>query len=168
MRTFGRLIVLLTASIAVALVLWSCASTSQPRTVPFDEAEFASYAGTGTGTLTGQGFLKTRGEDVKFGAGNEVVMVPVNSYTTEGYQRAILGGEILEPPDPRYQKYRRTTIADGHGNFEFRNIPDGDYYLVCHIQWEVPGAYGLQATGGIAAGKVKVTEGETARVILTR
>ncbi len=138
------------------------------RQAAFVESEFAPYAGAGTSTVTGQAFLKTRGGEVRFGAGCEVVMVPVTSYTTETHQRAVMGGERLGPHDSRYATYRRTTIADGNGNFEFRNVPAGEYYLDCVIQWEYPTQYGPAPTGGAAFGQVRVTSGETVKVVLTR
>lgn len=150
-----------------AFVTVSC-STPQALQAQFNEIEFAPYREEGSGTVTGQAFLKTRGGEVRFGAGNEVVMVPVTSYTTEIFQRSVLGSQQIQRPDPRYFAYRRTTTADGNGTFEIRNVPAGEYYLSCVIAWEVPGPYGLQPAGGIAYGRVKVGAGETVKVIITR
>src|SRR5437588_13083015 len=111
MRTLGRLIVSVAAFIPVALILSSCAITPQPRQTVFQEHEFAPYAGKGTSTVTGQAFLKTRGGEVKFGAGNEVWMFPVTSYTTEVYRRAIIGGENLATGDSRLRADLGTTTA---------------------------------------------------------
>lgn len=134
----------------------------------FNETEFAPYAGTGTSTITGQAFLKTLGGEVRLGAGNTVQLVPVTSYTTEVRQRVTIGGEHVGPVDPRIEKYRRTTIADASGSFEFHNLPPGEYYVSCVITWQVPGQNGLYPTGGVAFGTVKVGEGETAKVVVTR
>ena len=65
------------------------------------ESEFLPYAGTGTNTVTGQAFLKTRDGEVRFGAGCEVVVVPVTSYTIQIYERRVLRSERLEAPDAR-------------------------------------------------------------------
>jgi hypothetical protein len=138
------------------------------RQVAFIESEFAPYAGTGTSTIVGQAFLKTRSGEVRFGAGCKVQMAPVTSYTTETYERGILRGERLEDPDPRYSAYRHTTIADGNGNFEFHNIPAGSYYVSCPIFWEYATSDGLASTGGIAFGQATVAPGETTKVIVTR
>lgn len=150
--------------------LSGCVSARPPakRQAAFIESEFTPYAGIGNSTVTGQAFLKTRGGEVRFGAGCEVVIVPVTSYTAETHERAVLRGERLEPPDPKYSAYRRTTIADGSGNFEFRSIPAGSYYLSCVIRWEYATQYGPASTGGTAFGKVTVAPGETTKVILTR
>ena len=140
----------------------------KPMQTSFDEAEFAPYAVAGTSAITGQAFLKTRGGEVRLGAGNTVGLLPVTSYTTELRRRVTLGGERVGPVDSRVERYRHTTVADGNGNFEFRNLPAGEYYVTCMIVWEVPSQYGLQKTGGIAYGTVKVGAGETAKVVVTR
>lgn len=135
----------------------------------FDEAEYTPYAGTGTSTITGQAFLKTRAGEVRLGAGNTVELVPLTPYTRERLNRATLGGQHLEPRDPRLAQYVRTTVADGNGNFEFRNVPAGDYVALCLITWEyVASAYSRATTGGQAYGIVKVGPGETVKVVVTR
>jgi hypothetical protein len=140
----------------------------QPMSTPFNEADFARYATRGNSVISGQAFMKTRGGDVKFGAGNTVTLLPVNPYTTEIRERVTIRGERVGSVDPRFEKYKRTTVADGNGNFEFRDLPPGEYYVSCPITWEVPTGYGLQTTGGTAYGTVKVGPGETAKVIVTR
>lgn len=158
-----------TIGLILATLLTSCAGM-QPqikRNVAFSDEMFATSLTNGTSTVTGQAFLKTRSGEVKFGAGNEVVCVPVNEYTDET-QRAIISGKNLEAPDPRYFKYRRTTIADGNGNFEFRDIPGGEYYISCVIQWEYVTQYGAMPTGGVATARVKIADGESVKIILTK
>ena len=172
MTTIMRPLYLRMLVVVVGLSLSGCVTPVTPppakRQAAFVESEFAPYAGTGTSTITGQAFLKTRSGELRFGAGCEVVMVPVTPYTTETGERAVLRNERLEAPDPRYAAYRRTTIADGNGNFEFRNIPAGSYYLSCDIRWEYATQYGLSATGGTAFGKTTVAAGATTKVIVTR
>jgi hypothetical protein len=77
----------------VSFLLASCAAPVASRQVVFNEAEFARYADSGNGSVIGQAFLKTRGGEVRYGAGNEVVLIPVTSYTTEHIQRATIGGQ---------------------------------------------------------------------------
>lgn len=144
-------------------------SAPQPRRASFIEAEYAPYGKEGSGTITGQAFLKTMGGDVKYGAGNTVFMNPVTSYSTEWFERAILAQESLEPSDPRCQPYTKSVIADGEGRFEFEGLPAGEYYIGCLINWSVPGQYGMIPTGGVAHAKVRVAEGQHVRnVIATR
>ena len=140
----------------------------QPVLTPYSEADLLPYAGTGTSTVNGQAFLKTRGGEVRFGAGDKVQLIPVTAYTTEFRERVTVRGERIGPINPEFEKYRRITIADGNGNFEFKNLPAGNYYATCYITWEIPGQYGLERTGGVAYGTVKVGIGETSKVIVTR
>jgi hypothetical protein len=149
------------------LLMTGCATIPSPRYAPFEESDLIAYSGSGDSTIIGQAFLKTRGGDVKYGAGNEVVLVPVTPYTQEIHDRVIINNERLEPPDQRYYKYRRTTIADGQGNFEFKNIPAGKYFLSCIIKWEVGGRY-TYTTGGTAHAGVSIKPGETIKVVLIR
>src|SRR5437660_1605419 len=103
--------------VLLSLVIASCMTPVAEHKVPFNEAEFTRYAGSGTSSVVGQAFLKTRGGEVRYGAGNEVVLVPATSYTEETERVIKAGGYIkLNTNDPRYYKYRRVTRADGFGN----------------------------------------------------
>jgi hypothetical protein len=152
-------------------ILGGCAVFQPPRTAIFDESEFAPYAGSGTSTITGQAFQKTQGGDVKYGAGDDVYMVPITSYTREWHDKVLVQGQNLASADPETQsklsQYERHATADAMGNFEFHNIPAGSYYLTCDIEWQYPSQYGLETTGGIVYGEVTVASGESARIILT-
>ena len=64
--------------------------------------------------------------------------MPVNAYTTEIMQRTVVQRENLQDPDPRFQKYVRQVETDGDGNFVFRNVPPGDYYVSCDVTYSYP------------------------------
>lgn len=158
------------------------------RLTTFQEAQFEPFKGQGTSTLSGEAFMRTRGGDVKLGAGLEVFLYPVTDYTTEMMQREVLGTERLEPMDERLAPFVRSTRANSRGEFEFAKLPPGEYYLLCLIQWEVyrvttgpvptfyrnklyltPGYYSyMDASGGWAYAKAKVVENEPVKVIVTR
>lgn len=151
-------------TVALIALATGCVMPHQ-MTTSFDESEFHKFAGNGTSTITGQAFLKTQGGDVKFGAGDTVSLIPITPYTTEAWQ-AERNGEQPQT-DPRLQKYIRTVIADGSGDFEFQNVPAGDYYIECPIYWEVPGDYTTERTGGVAYAQTHVDDGKTVKVIVT-
>ncbi|MGD1090116.1 MAG: hypothetical protein ABR955_15535, partial [Verrucomicrobiota bacterium] len=135
-----------TCIVALAALVAGCATQ---MTTPFDESAFQPFVGKGTSTITGQAFQKTIGGDVKYGAGDEVSLIPATPYTTEmiqAWQKSARKNLLLLPPQitPQLQKYVREVIADGSGNFEFQNIPAGDYYIVCPIFWSVPIEYGME------------------------
>ncbi len=69
--------------------------------------------------------------------------------------------------DARYDSYIKKITADAIGNFEFSDIPAGEYYIECSIFWEVADQYGMIQTGARARKQVKVANGEKLKVILT-
>jgi hypothetical protein len=157
-------------NLAIALLCCGLAGCiePQPRTAIYNPAELVPYSKSGTGKITGQAFLKTVGGDVKYGAGNDVWIHPVTSLTTEWYDKIVVQGIPLVAGNPHTDDYRRKTVADAEGRFEFDNLPPGDYYISCAITWGVPSDLGVTPTGGIAYAKVAVRNGETVKAIVTR
>ena len=137
------------------------------QTVPFDESAFQPYLGSGTANIVGSAFLKTQGGDVKVGAGDRVELIPSTPYTAERFGIATSGMRI-EARDGRLQRYIRTTLADAQGNFEFRNIPAGSYFLACTITWQYASQFGALTSGGQAIAPVTVRDSETEKVVLTK
>ena len=151
----------------LVLLIAGCVTTPVQRKTVFIESEYEPYKGKGTASIVGQAFAKTRGGDVKYAAGNTIFLNPVTSYSTEFFNILVRQQQIPSPPDPRIYYYNSQTIADGNGNFEFKNLPPGEYYIHTIIMWEVPGRYGLQTTGGAIGTQVKVGPGETVKAIVT-
>lgn len=150
-----------------ALLAGCAAQQIQKRTVAFHAAEFAPFQGSGTATIKGQAFLKTRAGDIKLGAGNTVYLMPATPYTDEWFQKSVVGNALLEQP-VNLDRYQRKTVADAGGNFEFADLPPGKYYVTCFIGWEyATGGYGSSLTGGIAHAIAQVSAGETKKVIAT-
>lgn len=155
----------------LSMMLSACTATPVKMSIPFDERAFAFSLQQGTGVIAGQAFLKTMGGDVKLGAGNEVELVPLTPYIRERLALGTIAGKNIEPRDPRVNAYIRRTVADAGGNFEFTNVPAGEYVLYCLIQWMAPSAYsmtGVMATGGMAYGTVKIAEGQRVKAVVTR
>ena len=160
--------------VGVILFVSGCMESVQTvKRIPFPVEEYRELPkmGTGTATVRGQAFLKTRGGDVKYAAGNEILLFPVTSYSDQWYRVLLeFPTKILDKTsDPRYSKYVTTMTGDGEGNFEFKNVPAGNYYLSTTILWEVPqrGGY-LWPTGGTIGKKISVEDGQELRVIFTR
>lgn len=156
--------------LCVMVVLLGGCALNKPveRTSAFNEAEYAPYAGTGTSSITGQAFAKTMGGDVKFAAGNPISLNPVTTYSTEFYNTLVIQQKAITAPDTRAAQYNRSTVADGNGNFEFHNLPAGEYYVTTVLTWSVAGRNGPVPTGAALGAKVKVGAGETTKVIVTR
>jgi hypothetical protein len=124
--------------IAAGMVLFSsCAGEGPvvPRRTLFREADFARTGGAGSGSVTGQVFITMTDNTTRVGAGVTLVLLPVNTYTTETIQRKYEGGENLADGDPRYYKHVRAAVSDGQGYFAFRQIPSGDYYVGGTVEW---------------------------------
>ena len=62
-----------------------------------------------------------------------IELMPVNPYTDEVVRQVYEGGQSLQPPDARFAKYLRETHPDDQGNFAFRQLPPGEYYVGCNI-----------------------------------
>lgn len=157
--------------ILTATLLASCAQQQPRSNLSFNEfpaAEYASLATTGTGSVSGQVFMKTRGGDVKVGAGNEVMLIPVTSHSRTlflAYQQNVAPNNA---PDPRAKPYTRRMIAGVDGDFEFNDVPPGDYYLAGSVNWEAPGRYAMSQQGGFIMMPVTVENGQNKRIMLTR
>jgi hypothetical protein len=125
---------------------------------PFAPEEYAPFKAEGTATVSGQAFLKTRGGDVKYAAGNPVYLIPSTEYTRQltSAQTAAGPRDLIVRLDAR-MNYRQTT-ADGEGRFSFEALPAGDYFVLTYAIWEVPSpdAWGLTRTGGWVRALVRV------------
>lgn len=157
--------------LTLAVLLTGCATAPSVPTPPLvafnpDEAKWAQ--GTGTAIVEGQAFLKTRGGDVKYGAGNSVYLMPHTPHSFDWMVRVT--GDLSTAPtiDPALEALVRKTTASGDGRFKFENLPAGPYLVVTTVTWEVPGAYSSSIQGGYVGTPVTATEGRTVSVIVTR
>lgn len=119
-------------------------------------------------TVTGQAFMKTRGGDVKYGAGNQVSMTPFSDHGLEFVRNRTMNDyPKIVGLHPRFFEYVKTTRADGEGNFAFRDVPEGEYLFFTTIKWTYyNGQFDLPA-GGTPWARIVVTK-DTPKVILTR
>jgi hypothetical protein len=136
-------------------------------TAQFNESEMVPFSKKGSSTVSGQAFLKTRGGEVRYGAGSWVQLIPSTAYTRE-LLRYLVDDVRVENTDGRWSSHVRSVQADGSGNFEFKDIPAGSYLLRCQIYWEVPSRYGIRETGADVLDSVTIGDGEFKKVILTK
>jgi hypothetical protein len=157
-------------AVCLCLLVAACAARTKPAfvpTQPFNDTDFAWSASKGRGTVTGQAFLKTVGGDVKTCAGNEVSLVPDNSYTEEihsALQTNRYGSAVY---DPRYYQFRRTTTCDAEGRFSFSDLPSGKWFVNVLVQWGAPSSSGILPQGGYLSRHVETKDGTTEKLILT-
>ncbi len=89
--------------------------------------------------------------------------------------------EVVSPKDGGYNvtnytkevarkilPYMHESIGDAQGNFEFTNLPPGDYLLEVNITWEVPGQYSPSTAGGLVRKIVPLGDVQVYKVVLTR
>jgi len=133
-----------------ACILSSCADAAWQeylfphnvrRQVAFDESAFTGSLRSGSGVVRGQVFLDMKDGTRFTPANSKVSMVPVTAYTTEMVQRKFVRGVYLAKPDPRYFKYVRVTQTDRNGNFIFRGLPPGHYYVGTKITFLADDSY---------------------------
>lgn len=155
----------------VTLVSTSACVTSVPQIqrIDFPNAEYELLATEGTGVVQGQAFLRQNGGGVVTCAGQEVNLTPVTKYTEQSYS-VYLSGEgryqkpILSHHDPRFYRYIKSTTGDVNGEFEFTDLPAGDYYIQAVVEWKV----GSSTQGGILMTKVTVNDGIVSKVLMSK
>ena len=134
--------------------LCGCAHTGQ-ESVPYNRE--------GTASIYGQALLKTRDGDIKYGAGEAVNLLPITQHSEENWKAALEGSPIKKQQNPGIW----ITTSDSEGRFEFRKIPAGEYFIDVPISWKTQ--YSLSGTTGtLVSKKVKVAEGESLKVLLTK
>ena len=132
-------------------------------------SQLTPYLEEGTSRFEGQAFLKTRGGEVRYGAGSEVIAVPATSCAREWWE-AISGIQRDEveifPPNLDFLKATRRTIADGEGRFRFDGLAPGEYFVRTSVKWEIPGKYGASTQGGYVGGLYGAVADKTTTVML--
>lgn len=140
---------------------------------PFDKNEVAYIHQQGSATLTGQAFLRQNGGGVVTCAGSKVALLPAGAYTKEFVTKAfgnVQGGKVnalqvsqINHPDG-FTKQRRETICDAEGDFEFKNVANGDYYVASIVTWNVGGS--IIPEGGGLIKFVRISGGRSQRLLL--
>lgn len=166
----------------IPLMLFSlvgCVSTPPFNWGVCNTSEYSIMRTVGNGHITGEAFLKAMNGDIHYASGNHVHLNPVTSYTTRWFDQCLVAkacGKRIPDPDPVMVKFRRVTTADSNGQFEFNNLPAGDYYIFTSVTWVIQTGtlvlYGVpipitSTQGGVIAKKITVTETEDTRIILT-
>ncbi|MES2697497.1 MAG: carboxypeptidase-like regulatory domain-containing protein [Verrucomicrobiota bacterium] len=131
----------------------------------------APFQGKGTARVLGQAFLKTRGGEVRLGAGNTIRLLPADPWALRAadlqpiFPLASWADEARET----FAALVRETEADASGNFEFSGLPAGEYRLETEITWKERLATGFEEiAGGRVARQFEVKVGESRRVMLTK
>jgi len=160
--------------LAIGLLLAVAACGGKPTYVTRTDfnPEAARFIFTqGVGQISGRAFIKT-GTGVRSAAGSKVTLVPATAYAEErvrliyGSNKVATSGVKFRKADKRYYAYTRSTMADEKGNFVFRNIGPGSYFVTTSVLWKSPAAASGKA-GGALIQKVELGDGEKKEVTLS-
>jgi hypothetical protein len=136
----------------------------------------------GENAIEGSALLRTRGGEVRTCAGGTVYLVAATVYAKERMMH--LFGNVRRgfrsandpirfvPETPAYHESARATTCDAQGEFSFEDLPDGDWFLTTTITWDVPqvlwsDSVVMTTTGGLLMKRVKVSDGDTEKVVLS-
>ena len=145
-----------------------CAHATGPaaRETPFDEQEYAQYAYAGTGTISGQVVVRGQDGQTEPAQGSQVSLNPVTSYSTEWWNRTVVGGLNLRSADEREQKYLRTEVTDAEGRFVFSDLPRGEYFVVAALNTGTAAGASAGPSSSMVGQRVHPTEGGKVDLVL--
>jgi len=154
--------------VAILLILLGCEQTIVKPTVPFNPQEMKNALRAGNSAIIGQAFAKTQGGDVKYGAGNTILLIPLTSYVEQALRLSDKANAFTKVDlDPRMVNYSKSVVADGTGHFKFTHLAPGRYYIETDMKWKVPTRNGLQETGGTVKGVASIeNDGTIVEIIL--
>lgn len=118
-------------AVFVVLLLAGCAT----QRISFPEAEYVGLHLSGDKSLKGSVFLIDQLEEKQIGAGSEVTLEPVTSYSDQWFEVCYLQDKSIRKPDQRYNRYVMRTVADDEGGFLFSGVAPGEYLLTGHQFW---------------------------------
>ena len=151
----------------LAALTTGCAHATGPaaRETTFNEQEYAQYAYAGTGTISGQVVVRGAEGQTQPAQGSQVSLNPVTSYSTEWWNRTVVGGLNLRSADEREQKYLRTAVTDAEGRFVFGDLPRGEYFVVAALNTGASAASGGPGSSMVGQ-RVHLTEGGKVDLVL--
>jgi hypothetical protein len=155
--------------LGTSLLLGIIACAESAATIrPFADHDYARYRipYPATASVSGQAFMKTRGGEVRYAAGNVVFLEPSTPHSQD-IARALAMRKPSRPEDPRVREFQKSTIADGEGRFRFTALLPGEYLVKTYLVWEYHNRFDVSVTGGWIYNQVTVHDGENAAVVVT-
>lgn len=162
----------LLAVVAATSLLSACVGMQTVNIpTPFDTKEAAIINQAGKNTISGSALIKRNDGQTVTCSGEEVALIPYTTYanarmlalyggTAKGFNR--FNKPTFVPDSPEYHSYQKKSQCNAQGFFSFKNVADGDYFVVTGVRWTVD--YSPQ--GGALMRRVAVKGGETAEIVL--
>ena len=156
-------VVLLSGCQSTPVYVYQTSSTYNPNEVLWSKLD-------GDSSVSGSAFIRQKGGGIVSCAGFEVGLFPQSSYADERlsyiYSNLNKGFNInrsIDSSDHRYLDDSRKTICGVDGKFKFTNLPNGVYYIVTKVAWQV----GYSNQGASLFQKVDLTSGGNLEVVLS-
>lgn len=139
---------------------------------PFNAEKAKRMIQPGPNTIKGSAVIRQQAGGTVHCGGKEVLLIPATQYAAERIRYLYKSGtEGYNPnrqanfsPNPKeYWELMRRTTCDAQGNFTFRNVADGTFYVSTAITWYVS-EYGTQ--GGALMKRIQLSDGETENIVL--
>ncbi|HXS54029.1 MAG TPA: hypothetical protein VN782_15950 [Usitatibacter sp.] len=130
----------------------------------FNAEEHQRFMKHGSATIRGQGFLRQQGGGVVTCAGYPVQLIPATPYFREVVHQLRIGrrpgpGQSLDS----YREYFKRSTCDAQGNFDFENLPAGDWFVMTEVRWTVAN----MPQGGVLLREVTAEDHDVAQVLLS-
>lgn len=135
----------------------------------FNEQDVQWFKSDGNSRIKGIAKFKSLKGDIGFGEDFRIELNPYTPYTKERlnhiYKNNDSGYVYIEngipkfTPDPEGYHKTRKTMCNAMGEFEFKNLPDGEYYIIAFMLWD--------ETGGGLMQRVELKHGETKTIEMT-
>lgn len=146
-------------------------NTPVPVMSDFSDEEVGWFKNSGNGAIKGSSRFKSKTGEIRFGNEFGIELMPVSAYTEERldkiYNSKTTGYVHLEDgvprfiPDPAGYHETMKTMCNEKGDFEFTNLPKGEYYVIAFMIWDQKtGDDILKKTGGGIMQRVSLAEGE--------
>ncbi|GAA4108799.1 hypothetical protein GCM10022393_05130 [Aquimarina addita] len=152
-------------------------NTPIPVIHSFEDKEVSWFSTKGAASIKGIAKFKSRNEKIHFGDQFRIELMPFSRYTEERllkiYNNKDSGVVYLEDGVPRFipdpEAYHQTikTTCNEKGEFEFTDLPDGEYYIIAFMIWDQKVDTKItNKTGGGIMQRIHLTEGEVNTVEL--
>jgi hypothetical protein len=143
----------------------------------FNEEEIKWVENKGNASVYGSANIELENGVKKGCASFNVELLPVASYSSERIIKTYgnnVSGQILisqnppkfEPDEKKYHELIISTTCNSKNQFEFNNIPHGDFYILAFIIWDEEKDGLVKKLGGAVMKKIHVTANSKIKVNL--